>query len=301
MRNNIIKFGDVYVKQISGTGMGKPPAPSWANCVEGIHELATLPKYSSVVTFYKRYIDDVFGVWLPPDGCTKDIDDRLWTDFQAEVNSKCLTWEFSARQMKAQFLNIDFQIESSGKISTRTFEKPMALHLFIPPHSAHPPGVRTGHIMGSVLRIFRLSTYEKDITDDVVRLYRRFINRGHPADELQPLFLKAISNAREYIATSDAQRRLRLQAKNKATDRRLYLHVEFHDEHPAGHRLQQLFQETLFHPPGGVPLNEIEAFSGSQIPIDAMVIANHRARNIGDIFSYRDISKHVGPPTSSFI
>ena len=119
--------------------------------------------------------------------------------------------------------------------------------------------------------------------------------------ELQPIFIKAISNARAYIATSDAQRSLRLRAKNKAAEQRLYLHVEFHDEHPAGHVLQRLFQETLFYPPGGVPLNEIEAFSGSPIPIDAMVIANHRARNIGDIFSYRDISKHVGPPTSSFI
>ena len=154
---------------------------------------------------------------------------------------------------------------------------------------------------GCVLRIFRLSTHEQEITDDVVQLYRWFLNRGHPADELQPIFMKAISNAREFIATSDAQRNLCLQTKNKADERRLYLHVEFHDEHPAGHELQQLVHETLFHPPGGQRLNEIEAFSGSLIPIDAMVIANHRARNIGDIFSYRDISKHVGPPTSSYI
>ena len=38
MKNNIIKFGDDYKKQISCTVMGKPPAPPWAGIYEGIHE-----------------------------------------------------------------------------------------------------------------------------------------------------------------------------------------------------------------------------------------------------------------------
>ena len=72
MRNNILKFGNLYALQVSGTGMGKPPAPSWANCVERLHKLQTPPKYSNIVPFYKRYIDDTFGVWEPPVGCTPE-------------------------------------------------------------------------------------------------------------------------------------------------------------------------------------------------------------------------------------
>ena len=40
----IIKFGDVYKKQISGTAMGKPQAPPWAAIYEGIHKDEYVPR-----------------------------------------------------------------------------------------------------------------------------------------------------------------------------------------------------------------------------------------------------------------
>ena len=56
MLNNIIKFGDVYVKQRRGTAMGKPPAPCWAGIFEGIRESKYLPDWSDSVPLYLRYI-----------------------------------------------------------------------------------------------------------------------------------------------------------------------------------------------------------------------------------------------------
>ena len=209
--------------------------------------------------------------------------------------------EFTERQPSSQFLDLQLTIEADGTLSTRLYEKPRALYLFIPPHSAHPPGVRDGHIFGNILRIFRLSTFEKDIIDDVVRFYHRFKNRGHPEDELQPLFMKAITNARRYLAQSKGQRKAEDRRKREESLRRLYFHLEFHPEHPPGRQLQQVFQDTLFCPPGKPKLNELETYGGATIPIDAMVIANHRAKNLGDILSYRDISKRDGPPVSSFL
>jgi len=44
MRNNIVKFNDKYARQISGTAMGKPPAPCWANIFEGLREKDFLPR-----------------------------------------------------------------------------------------------------------------------------------------------------------------------------------------------------------------------------------------------------------------
>ena len=301
MRNNILKFGDVYARQISGTAMGKPPAPSWANCVEGLHELQTLPTYTTSVPFYKRYIDDVFGVWVPPDDCTEEESNDLWNDFKGVINSRCLEWEFTERQLSAQFLDLTLTIDNTGRIKTRLYEKPMALYLFIPPHSAHPPGVRVGHIYGNVLRIFRLNTDEKDIVSDVLTFFRRFQRRGHPTDELKPLFFKAITNAREYLAKSSREHAIKKEQKHEEAKRRLYFHLEYHPDHPKGSRIQQAFDETMLHPSGEQKLYEIKSNGGFTIPIEAMVIANHRARNLGDIFSYRDISKRDGPPASSYL
>ena len=47
MKNNIIKFGDVYKKQISGAVTGKPPAPPWATIYEGIHEDEYVPQWTT--------------------------------------------------------------------------------------------------------------------------------------------------------------------------------------------------------------------------------------------------------------
>ena len=48
---------------------------------------------------------------------------------------------------------------------------------------------------------------------------------------------------------------------------------------------------------GKTPLNKIESgHNSAKIPIDAMIIANHRAPNLGDMFSYRDIRRKTSPP-----
>ena len=39
MRNKIMKFGDKFRKNSTGTAMGNPPAPAWATLFEGLHKL----------------------------------------------------------------------------------------------------------------------------------------------------------------------------------------------------------------------------------------------------------------------
>ena len=231
MQNNIIRFGDVYVRQISGTAMGKPPAPPWAIIFEGIHEINFIPQWQSNLLLYVRFIDDVYGIWIPSDD--NDTDTANWLALQAEVNDNHgLEWEFTERRESIDFLDLTIQIRPDGYVKTTLFEKPMALYLFIPPHSAHPPGVLAGHIFGNVLRIFRLNTEEEDIIKDVIQFLNRFLRRGHTRGVLVPLFLKAISNARQFLATSDSKRRKLKEAKHKAATRRLYLHLEFHPRNP---------------------------------------------------------------------
>ena len=301
MQNNIMRFGDLYVKQKSGTVMGSPPAPDWANLFEGLHELEFLPRFQTNLQLYKRFIDDVFLVWRPTNDPVADSDN--WLALQAEVgNNHGLEWEFSDLAMNAVFLDMTVKIDTTdGSITTSLYEKPMALFLFIPPHSAHPPGILVGHIYGNLLRIFRLNSNEDDIIQDTLSFFDRFLVRGHKSEVLTPLFLKGIENARKYIATSNATRLKMKEQKLEEATRRLYLHIEYHPQNPSSSKIQQLFDNIVLNPPGEKPLNQIEAGSGCNIPIDAMTIAYHRAPNLGEYFSYRNISKRKGPPVSSYI
>ena len=85
MLNNIFSFGDMTFKQLNGTAMGTPPAPPYATIYYGLHETNFLPKHNKHVIFYKRFIDDVFGIWLPHPNPQTDA--RLWDRFKNSMNN----------------------------------------------------------------------------------------------------------------------------------------------------------------------------------------------------------------------
>ena len=88
------------------------------------------------------------------------------------------------------------------------------------------------HINGNILRIFRLNSDEREMTEDVMTFFRRFIQRGHSSEMLKPIFDKAIANARKFMATSQQKRNENKLQQIENACRRLYLHVEFHLQNP---------------------------------------------------------------------
>ena len=44
---------------------GHPPAPPYTTIYYGIHEEKFLPHHAQRVVFYRRFIDDVIGIWCP--------------------------------------------------------------------------------------------------------------------------------------------------------------------------------------------------------------------------------------------
>ncbi len=70
--NNVIQFGDTLWHQISGTGMSISPAPPWATIFYALPENTFLPLWSHHIIFYERFIDDVFGIWIPHQSPAQD-------------------------------------------------------------------------------------------------------------------------------------------------------------------------------------------------------------------------------------
>ena len=79
MTNNVFRFGDTYWIQKMGTAMGAPPAPPWATILFGIHEETVLARFGQNLQLYRRFIDDVLGIWLVDPNPVKDC--RQWTSF----------------------------------------------------------------------------------------------------------------------------------------------------------------------------------------------------------------------------
>ena len=157
MEHNVFQFGDMHWIQLSGTAMGTPPAPMYATLYFAIYEARILPKYPEL-KFYRRYIDDGFGIW-EPDPLLPPAQTLLrWGELQADFNqygthTGRLRWDFSLQQTTIDFLDLTIMISVGNPIDTRLYEKALNLYLYLPPASAHPPGVLKGLIYGGCCRI----------------------------------------------------------------------------------------------------------------------------------------------------
>ena len=289
MTNNIFRFGDTYWHQLEGTAMGTPPAVPYATLFYAIRE-AQFVHTSPNLYFYRRYIDDVFAIWIPSD--TESEDSEKWAQLQHAMNDHYgLKWTFSDRIRKVDFLDITISIDDT-RICTTLFEKLLNLYLFIPPHSAHPPGVLNGLVLGNCHRIYTLCSDPTDIAQHLRRFYKRLKARGYKSEDLLPKFTRA----HELALTPKLPKP---PASMDST--RIFLHLEYHPYSPPSFQLQELWKRHVFHPPFEKELTAVQNIDSNELEIEKMIIAYSRPRNLGNLLSYRNLQISKGPPVSSML
>ena len=197
------------------------------------HEVFTLiPKHGHNLLYFKRYTDDIFGIWTG----------NLTTDEEAfleDVNSfGILKWDITETKPSASviFLAMNLSIEN-GKIISRTFQKAMSLHLYIPPASEYTLGTIKGTIYGLVLRYFKQNTYQKDFAHYVGLLYYRLLQRGWERKLVRDLILGATNRAEEKSINP-----LPPSLKSTSTRDIIFLHFEYHKD---GITRQEIRKEYL--------------------------------------------------------
>jgi hypothetical protein len=287
-RNNLFKFGDTYWRQKSGTAMGTPPAPPYATLFYAIHENEMLKKWSGRVPFYKRFIDDVFGIWLTHDDPSQD--ELLWKEFCEDMDKwHGLRWKCERPSRSVDFMDLTITIVD-GRLETTLFEKAMNLYLYLPPHSSHPRGVFTGLIFGQVLRIRRLCSHKKDADEKILEFFHRLLARGHTQEAIGPLFDKAEANARAYMQLSPEERERVKQQKALDAHNQVFLHLQYHPNDPQSRDIQRIWREQVLQPEGETPLPDMENITGDRVGIDKLVVAYSRPLNLKNRFSVRDIN-----------
>ncbi|CAB9502816.1 expressed unknown protein [Seminavis robusta] len=133
------------MRQLKGTAMGAPPAPPYATIYFAILESILLRSFMdslAVLQLYRRYIDDVFGIWH----CRMEDNQLLWEGFQKAMNNNeyKLHWEFTELSSQVDFMDMTITLTHDNKLVTTLYEKPTNLYLYIPSHSCHPPGLLSG-------------------------------------------------------------------------------------------------------------------------------------------------------------
>ena len=137
---NIFEFGDCCFRQLIGTAMGTPVACIWATIYFWYYEKTVLiPKYGTKIPFFRRFIDDMYAIVLI--GGQTGLTASEWAEFKEDLDDfGLLTWEIEEPSHSVNFLDLTIEIRD-GHFFTKTYQKPTNLYQYIPPSSAHPPGM----------------------------------------------------------------------------------------------------------------------------------------------------------------
>jgi len=296
MNNNRMKFGDIFVQQLRGIAMGMSPAPTIANLFVSLHERKEiLPKFNSNLHLYRRFIDDGFAVWKHNEDRATDL--RNYKAFKKAINSGGLRWTFTDPSLKTDFMDLTVNIVGS-KVTTNLYEKPLALHLYIPPHSCHPSSCFGSLVTGMVLRIYRLCTFQKDVSYWLREFYGHLLDRGYQNDAILPLFSKAINITFTFLSASD---KYRLQQKTiSPPEDKIFFHLKYHPCDPQSHAIQKLWRELVIQPHGEHHISVLRKFNQDRIKATKLILPYSRHSNVGNLLSYRKICKRPGLKVSSF-
>jgi len=298
MKNNRMRFGDIIVQQLKGIAMGMSPAPAIANLFVAIYETEVIiPVFKKYLPLYLRFIDDGLAVWEHHNN--PSFDKELLQAFRVAINDSGLKWTFTTLSNEVEFMDLTITLED-GTFLTNLYEKPLALHLYIPPHSCHPPGCFSGLVTGMVLRIYRLCSLGHHIKGWLKEFYGHLLDRGYPHAIIKPLFVKAVRRAVEYISSSE-EYILQRKALSQKANNKLFLHLKYTPGDPDSKTIQKLWRDLVLLPPDKPHLTFLRNSLGERLTVSRLVIAYSRHPNIGNLLSYRKICNRPGLKVSSFL
>ena len=199
----------------------------------------------------------------------------------------------------ANFLDLTISISPTGQISTDLYEKPLNLHAYLPPHSAHPPGVLKGLVKGMLWRFKELCSKRADQRRHINEFFRQLLVRGYDRPGLTPLFNEAL---RSMYAPPNAALLPLPQPERPPDVHPLYFRLQYHPNDPPSKLLQKIWRTTLYQPPGSRPLSDLDSsHRRGKIATNRMITCYSRAPNLENLVSSkRNLEFQNGLTVSSF-
>ena len=148
-----------------------------------------------------------------------------------------LTWNSEPFSSSVNFLDLTITL-NNGHITTSTFQKPMNLYIYIPPHSTHQPGMLKSLIFGQLQNYWKQNTHSEDYEKVATLLFTRLRDRGYDSNTLSSLFKEA---ARKIDSPSNSQSQPR---NTQDLSKTLFIHEEFHPDRPHPSNIHHIFDQT---------------------------------------------------------
>ena len=181
LSNNFLTFDNFTYKQVSGTAMGTPCAPPYANIVLFYMEqnliLAMEP------TLYLRYLDDIFAVFPNQD------DSLLFVEKFNEIHPAIQLDAVNHSTKDVVFLDQQISINKHGSgLDIKLYQKPSNKYLYLPPSSAHKGHILKNFIRNELIRYRLYNTLPEDFHRCRSEFFIRLRKRGYSPKLLASAF-----------------------------------------------------------------------------------------------------------------
>jgi hypothetical protein len=249
----------------------------YATLYYAYHErLTLLSTFSTKLLYFRRFINDIFGIWWDA------RDHTSWSNFQASLPFGSLAWETTKLSNHVVFLDLELNIDpTTRRITTKTYQKPMNLFLYIPPHSAHPAGVLKSIIYGNLQRYWIQNSNRSDYISTGTRFAQHLVNRGHNCETIKTIFLDAAA----HIDSQEKANRRDTPTASQPPEisSTLYIHWEYNPRGIQRHSICQMYNHTL----------------SCHSSFDRMIVAFNRPRNLPDLLMPTPMKEPPDCPVSS--
>lgn len=183
LTENYCMFDDVIYQQLTGTAMGTPTAPSYANIFLYSIELRLFSKYQPI--YYMRYIDDIFAIFTT---------EETALSFVAEYNNvyPSITLDAVTSGRSGIILDLFVQLSSSSDpsfdtLSHKVYQKPLNIYQYITPMSEHTPSTLRNFVQNELFRYRIGCTSDTDFFHLVGEFCSRLQTRGYLNSFLLPI------------------------------------------------------------------------------------------------------------------
>ncbi|KAL2094171.1 hypothetical protein ACEWY4_011483 [Coilia grayii] len=177
LTKNDFEFNGKFYLQTCGCAMGRKYSPSYADIYLARWEEQAFRQCEKTPLIYKRYLDDLFGIW------THSEED--FNHFIQILNSQHpkIKLKQNLQPICVEFLDtVVFQIstpEGASKLATRVYFKDTDRHALLHRRSFHPRHTFRGLIKAQLIRFHRICTYKKHVDEATAILFEALYPRGY--------------------------------------------------------------------------------------------------------------------------
>ena len=224
--NNYFKFNEKIFKQIGGAGTGIKLAPPYACLAVGDFEKKMFddlsPQFKEAISFWKRFIDDIFLLFKGSEAMCNELVDWLNNIMPGIIKLKS---NYSAECV--EFLDLKIMVKN-GKLVTDLFIKPTNLQLYLDYRSNHPEPCKNAIIYSQALRIVERCSLPHLAVPHLEQLKTKFLERHYPQNIVDMQIERAKQRDRKQLIyqgskkKKTADKKIRLIFTNNASNPPIY-------------------------------------------------------------------------------